>query len=223
MWQLTNEKILKITDKYQHVIWDWNGTLVDDVDLAVDAVNVLLQESSLDSVNAVSYREIFGFPVKNYYEKLGFDFEQVPFEKLCDRFVEEYNHQRAPKATLFAGAKDLLQDIKAVKTQSILSAAAQWHLEEITKHFQIQDLFHFLYGINDHYASSKLARGHELIAASQVPKEKTILIGDTDHDFAVAQSLGVSCLLIADGHQSVERLRQFPAKYEVLHGRRSYF
>lgn len=201
-----NQKILNHIQDFDHIIWDWNGTLMNDTQIAVDALNVMLAENNLTAVNTDTYKKVFGFPIRSYYEKVGFDLTKLSFEKLCERFVEEYNHKRARNASLFDGVNDLLSEIKKIKTQSILSAAEQNHLHEMTDFFGLQNHFHNRFGINDFYASSKIDRGHELIQHSKIAAAKTILIGDTDHDFEVAKALGVSCLLVADGHQSVERL-----------------
>lgn len=46
------------------------------------------------------------------------------------------------------------------------------------------------------------------------------MIGDTIHDFEVAEKLGINCLILADGHQSVERVKKVAP--HVLSGRRDY-
>ena len=66
--------------KFKHMIWDWNGTLVDDTLLFVDIMNGVLQNRNLDGINIQDYREVFDFPVKDYYTKLGFNFTEEPFE-----------------------------------------------------------------------------------------------------------------------------------------------
>jgi phosphoglycolate phosphatase len=207
MSKVFNDKILSYTEKFDHIIWDWNGTLMNDIEIAVDALNTMLIENNLKAINIPTYKEVFGFPIRKYYEKVGFDLEKISFEKLCDRFVQEYNHTRAKTADLFHGVPDLLSEIKKTKTQSILSAAEQNHLHEMTDHFNLSHHFHHRFGISDFFANSKTARGHELITHSGISADRTILIGDTDHDFEVADAMGVSCLLVADGHQSEHRLR----------------
>ena len=67
---------------YKHIIWDWNGTLLDDGWLFVDVMNTILKRRKMNTITLEKYREIFGFPVKNYYIKLGFDLEKEPFEDL---------------------------------------------------------------------------------------------------------------------------------------------
>ena len=66
--------------RYSHILWDWNGTLLDDAWLCVDVMNSMLTERKLQPLTLQRYRDIFSFPVKDYYLLLGFDFEKEPFE-----------------------------------------------------------------------------------------------------------------------------------------------
>lgn len=214
-----NQKILEFVQPYEHVIWDWNGTLIDDTEIAVQAVNAMLSEHDIANISQEKYKQLFGFPIRDYYTKIGFDLNRLSFEKLCDRFVEEYNHKRSRTAKLFNGIHETLSEIKKQKTQSILSAAEQNHLFEMTDHYGISHHFHHRFGIEDFMATGKIHRGHDLIQHVNIPNHKTIMIGDTDHDFEVAQALGIQCLLIADGHQSEERLKKVAPN--VISGRTS--
>ena len=59
------------------VLWDWNGTLLDDVALCVDALNRLLRIYHYpQQYSLAQYREIFGFPIEDYYIRAGFDFSK---------------------------------------------------------------------------------------------------------------------------------------------------
>lgn len=201
------EVILDKVSSYEHVIWDWNGTLLDDLDIAVDAVGALLEEHNIPRVSADRYKNVFRFPVIEYYKDIGFDLEKISFQYLCDRFVEEYNHKRAHLAQLFEGTPDILRTIKNEKMQSILSAGQQEHLDEITRSLNIHHLFDNIFGLSDFYAASKIQRGEQLLEVSGKDHAKTIMIGDTDHDHAVGKKLGIDVLLIADGHQNYEKLK----------------
>ena len=79
--------------KYKHIIWDWNGTLLNDTWLCVEGINNSLEKRSIDTITKEVYRRVFSFPVKDYYERLGFDFKKEPFEVAGDEFVdiEKYN------------------------------------------------------------------------------------------------------------------------------------
>ena len=61
------------------IIWDWNGTLLDDLDLSLESVNILLEERNLPALSVEKYKDIFCFPIVDYYVKAGFDFEKEAF------------------------------------------------------------------------------------------------------------------------------------------------
>ena len=192
-----------------HIIWDWNGTLLDDVDLCVFSISQLLRKYSLPEIDRNRYLQCFSFPVANYYQSLGFDFEKNPFGLIADEWVGVYQ-SNFHLAKLHRGAEALLNKLKKSKfSQSVLSAAKETHLLEQLQRFQIRHLFDHVFGISDHYAKGKIERGHELIGLLNGNKSEMILIGDTDHDKEVADALGIDLLLLGDGHQHPNRLQKF--------------
>ena len=191
----------------KHVIWDWNGTLLSDLDHAVETVNVLLRENGLPEVSQDDYKKTFGFPVINYYKRLGFNTEPASFSQLCDRFNQLF-YSGLHKCELWTGARELLTEIKSSgKTQSVLSASEHPMLLQTLKQYDIHHLFDHVFGIFDKTAASKLDRGRELIATAQMPKKDTVLIGDTDHDLEVGTALGIDVILVEHGHQCPIKLK----------------
>jgi phosphoglycolate phosphatase len=200
------QKLWGCIQKKRHVIWDWNGTLLNDLDLAVNTVNFLLQKHGLKPIDQSIYRKLFGFPVRDYYEAIGFDFRTVGFETLSQEFVELYM-QGFKNCTLVSGIEPILRQVKAAHAlQSVLSASDQNDLELVISHFDIGKYFDHLFGIENRFASSKVHRGIELLDRSGIAASDSVIIGDTLHDLEVGQHLGVSVVLVAHGHQSYERL-----------------
>ena len=101
------------SSKYKHIIWDWNGTLLDDGWLFVDVMNSILKRRNMDTITLKKYREIFGFPVKNYYIKLGFDLDAEPFEKSGLEFIREYGKRRY-EAQLYPEVIALLNELSNI-------------------------------------------------------------------------------------------------------------
>jgi len=191
-----------------HVIWDWNGTLLNDVPHAVDTINFLLEPRGLPLVSIERYREIFSFPIRRYYETLGFDLQAESFAQLCDQFVDRFM-AKVGECALAPGSRELLGQIKASgKKQSVLSATEQGNLHDMMSQFGLSHYFDFVFGIADKLAGGKVQRGHDLMRESGVPPTRTLLIGDTDHDLEVGHALGISVLLVTHGHQSAERLKR---------------
>lgn len=188
------------------IIWDWNGTLLDDAELCIKSMNSLLNKRKLKVLDKNSYREIFTFPVKEYYEKAGFDFASEPFEVPAMQFIDLY-YRDFETAILFPEVKKVLQFFnKKGYNQSILSAMEHEKLMSSLKEKGIIHYFENITGINDHYAHSKVEIGKDLIRKISFSKPEIVMVGDTLHDLEVAHELGIDCVLIANGHQSKERL-----------------
>lgn len=195
-----------IEDK-EHVIWDWNGTLLNDVDHAVKVVCRILEEESLPSIDVQQYKSVFRFPVIEYYRHLGFDTSPKKFADLCERF-NQYFYEELHTCALWPGARETLAQIhKSGKTQSLLSASEHNMLQSSVRQFDVDSYFHHVFGIADKMAASKVSRGHELIEQVRSPLSKTVLIGDTDHDLEVGKALGIDVILVEHGHQCPTRLK----------------
>lgn len=195
-----------MTMNYNHIIWDWNGTLLNDVGLCVDIINGVLSKRNLNPLTLDKYREIFTFPIKNYYSNAGFNFEQYTFEEVGLEWMSEYERRRA-ECILHSGVEEILLSIKEKNIgQSILSAYPHNTLIEIVNQFNLNDYFSYIIGHDNIYATSKVELGKDLMKKLSGGKSKVLLIGDTEHDFEVATEIGVDCVLIADGHQSKEKL-----------------
>ncbi|MDD4553268.1 MAG: HAD family hydrolase [Bacteroidales bacterium] len=192
--------------RYTHVIWDWNGTLLDDAWLCVAVMNGMLRERDLPTRTLRQYKEVFDFPVRDYYEKLGYDFSSEPFEEVGLEFMVLYN-RRQHEARLHTGVIDILSWLRdrGIR-QSILSAREQSELIDEISAAGISPFFDHIYGLEDHYAHGKTEVGFRLINDIHVPKDQILFIGDTKHDAEVAREVGIDCLLMPNGHHSRKRL-----------------
>lgn len=189
-----------------HIVFDWNGTLLNDIDLCVEVVSELAQEQGLPPLTRERYREVFRFPIKDYYADLGFDFTRTTYEAMTEKFIARY-HARAMECGLFPGTVEMLTALRDQKKgASVLSAANEGALKELLENYRLSHFFDHIYGLDDHYAVSKVARGQLLIEKLNIEKERILMIGDTDHDVEVAEAMGIDILLLGDGHQHPDRL-----------------
>jgi len=189
---------------YTHIIWDWNGTLLDDVDWCISRINTMLKKRGLSALDAGTYRRIFGFPIIDYYRRAGFDFDKEPFEKLAVEYIELY-HSEESNALLFQGAEEMLAAFQRQGIrQVILSASETGNLLSQMKPFGISAYFDEILGVSNILGGGKIEVGLEYIRRAR--PERAVFIGDTVHDKEVADALGADCVLIASGHQCREIL-----------------
>ena len=191
------------------ILWDWNGTLLDDVELCVDALNRLLAEYGYPQrYNREQYRAVFGFPIEDYYTRAGFDFTKHSFAELAEKYMEDYVPASAA-CLLMDGAIDALEAFRAAGLrQVILSASKLDTLQQQAEDRGVTQYFERLLGLGDIYAKSKVEIGLAYLKENGFDPARAVMIGDSVHDFEVAQALGVRCVLQSGGHQPPERLRE---------------
>lgn len=195
-------------ERYEFILWDWNGTLLDDAWLCVDVMNGMLKERELPLRTLEQYRNIFGFPVKDYYVTLGFDFEKEPFDEVGLEFIVRYN-RRQKETRLHTEVKDVLSYFQSAGyIQYILSAREQGELSKEIADLGVQPFFSGIFGQDDHYAHGKTDVGLRLLRETGIDPGKAVFIGDTEHDAEVAEEMRVDCILIPNGHHTEERLRR---------------
>lgn len=199
---------MTLISRYRHIIWDWNGTLLDDVAVCVEVLNDVLCSYGLPAIDIDSYTKGFCFPVQRFYEQLGFDFSRIPYQQVADRYIQLYQVKQA-QCQLHTGATDVLQWVRRQgMTQSVLSAYNQRLLELAIRSRNLKGLFEWILGNPDHLAYSKESQGRQLLSQIGLPAKQIVLIGDTTHDYQVANSLAIDCVLIAAGHQAPYRLQR---------------
>jgi phosphoglycolate phosphatase len=197
-----------LADDVEHVIWDWNGTLLDDHAHTVSVTNAMLRAEGLPETDRTRARVLFDFPAKRYYERLGFDLAPGRWEELAALFIESYD-RGVEECDLHLYAREVLAILKERgRNSSILSAARKSSIEPLLEKHAIGRFFTDVVGLDDHYAHGKVELGLNWLRASAIPRERTVLIGDTVHDFEVAQAMDVRCVLFAGGHHARERLEQ---------------
>jgi len=193
---------------YEVILWDWNGTLMDDGVYGLEIINAMLRRRGLREPGREEHGRLFDFPVRRYYERLGFDFAREPFETVSHEFVDNYI-AAATSCALRAGAEATLGWVRGQgMRQSVLSASRQDYLERFIAHYGLSGYFDELLGIDSVHAPGKSGRGCDWIRESGVDPARVLLIGDTVHDSEVAEAMGIDCWLVEGGHHAMERLAE---------------
>lgn len=189
-----------------NVIWDWNGTLLDDVHICVEILNSMLRKRGLRPVTLEEYYGIFDFPVIDYYRRAGFDLNAEAFESVSEDYINAYS-SAAQYLPLRDGAKEVLEKLysKSFK-QIILSASKKESLTCALKRYGLDGYFAEAFGLQDDYAYGKGELGLLAMAKHDLKAHDTILIGDTLHDLDVAELMGIRCILVSGGHHSADKL-----------------
>lgn len=192
--------------RYETIIFDFNGTLLDDCDCCLKILNELTKKYHLHTVSKEEYLDIFTFPVSEYYQKIGFDISNDKFVEIGNQFHERYDKYSPKEAKIFESAERILSYLHHKVRLVCLSASKQETLFNQLKYYQIDQYFTHIIGISDKLARSKLAAGISFMKENQIDPKKTIMIGDSIHDMEVAKALQIQIVLISTGHTAKKRL-----------------
>lgn len=191
-----------------YIIWDWNGTLMDDSEISLRAMNTVLEKYGLARLSSQRYMEIFTFPVIEYYKSAGFELDKIPFEELSSIYISEYNGL-VSSCRLTANALEVLSELKKLGiTQILLSASESGALLSQAKALGADGYFEYIAGSDNIHAYGKAELARAFIKDHALDKRRGMLIGDTVHDYETSLAAGCKCVLYFSGHQSISRLKE---------------
>ena len=184
----------------RHVVWDWNGTLVDDHLAVVAAVNHALATLRLGPIDSEAFRSHFTRPVQRFYERVaGRPIEPGEWHTLDEAYHDSYSArlerlQLAPDAwTALAAAET------AGLTQSLLSMWRHQDLVLLVGRLGIGRFFHRMDGLRAPGGGGKTEHLVAHLAALEVEPSAAVLVGDALDDLAAARAVGARCILYDGG------------------------
>ena len=189
----------------KQILWDWNGTLLDDLQYGINVRNRVFPDFDLPAIDTIEeYHAQFTFPIRLYYERAGVTDEI--FVSIAHAWMNEYVRGFA-SVPLHTDARQTLEQFAQAKlTQVVLSASKRDLLTSQIAQFDIQHYFADILGLGDIYAGSKEEIGRVYLQNCGIAPGDTLMIGDTLHDAEVAAAIGARCVLVARGHQSRQTL-----------------
>lgn len=201
-----------------YILWDWNGTLLDDTDAAVEVLNAMLARRGKPPITKAFYRDHFGFPVKPFYTTIGIVLENEDWDAIAREYHETYHRQSKGLNCEACAALEMIR--RAGGRQSIISALRQDLLDRDTAAANIREHMEFIVGTDNLDGGSKMERAHDLLDRIRRAHPKGdfafTLIGDSLHDKEVADALGVGCVLCAQGSHADWRLRRVAPTFATL-------
>lgn len=189
-----------------HLVWDWNGTLLNDLEPVVEATNAAFALVGGPVVDADEHRRDFRRPIVDYYAYvLGRPIDAAEFVRL-DRVFHDTYRTRLVDCAL---ADDAIEAINAwPDTQSLLSMFFHDELvPEVTRRGLVDRLAR-VDGLRAQVGGGHKAEHlREHLAALNVAGEGTVLIGDSIDDAHAADEVGAAVVLYTGGFTDPEVLR----------------
>ncbi len=197
----------------RHVVWDWNGTLVDDSLVILECVNQVLDAFGIPHVTADFYRSHFSRPVTRFYESLlGSRLSPSDWISIEEGFRTAYR-ERVNGVALRPDAAGVLRQLRSNgTTQSILS---MWHEDDLLSRVWDLDIGQLFIeidgsvGVGGGRKAARLRRHlRQLRINHGIGTAGVVMVGDTLDDADAAADSRVRCVLIDGGSHHRAALEQ---------------
>jgi len=202
----------------RHLVWDWNGTLFNDLNDVVAATNSTLQWMGHPAITSARYRELYCRPVKTFHEKLiGHAISQPMWDVINAQFLAAYASNRRSAALAHDALICLAEARRLGMSQSLLSM--MWHEQLLgdVAHYGVTAFFSVVDGDRDGKGETKASLLSRHLAAQRIAPRFVIVIGDTVDDALAAQAVGARCILVtANAAQSAATLKAFAPTVRTL-------
>lgn len=195
-----------MSKRYRNIIWDYNGTIIDDVQLAVDAENMVLASYGKEPITLEYYLAECEMPILNFYHKI-FDMENYDFAEIAKRFMRYYV-ELSGSLRVFPEVREMISYLDGEGyTQAVISGFESGLLKSSLSSFGLDGYFRFISGSDDIDCASKSERALRVLEQYCINPRETLFIGDMYHDYETARHTGADCLLVARGHQGASVLK----------------
>ncbi|RJQ78649.1 HAD family hydrolase [Pseudonocardiaceae bacterium YIM PH 21723] len=195
--------------RVKHIIWDWNGTLLDDNHAVIQAVNAVCAHFKRGTITHAEWQEIYTRPVSvSYSTLLGTELTVADWANV-DRLYHQAYRALLHTCGLQRGADSALQGWRnAGGSQSLLSMFFHTELLPLVTQLGIADLFARIDGLREQTGGdTKVEYLRRHLADLGKQPDEVVLIGDITDDAEAAAQLGVDCVLVSVGAMTRRRLQ----------------
>lgn len=190
----------------KHIIWDFNGTLLNDTQLSLDVDNNVFEKLGIPCITLDDYRNNMTMPVRDFYPTVGVDYSVHSYETIARLWLDEFN-QKAVGVGLVSGALDAIRFFHSQgRSQSVLSASYEPSLRKQCEALGLTPYMTDISGLEDESASKKTEIGRRQLRELRLEGRDVVLIGDMLTDAHLAEDLGADCILVSWGHNDLKRL-----------------
>jgi phosphoglycolate phosphatase len=184
----------------RNIIFDWSGTLVDDLPAVLQASNFVLTQSGKPAMSLEKFRAEFTLPFKKFYDRHTPD---VPMAQLENWFHREFRQAQASVVEL-PHARAFLKFCRAHKIRTFLLSTIH------ANHFAAQNRNLGLDAFLDRPYTDvwdKREKIHEILRENNLKPDETLFIGDMEHDIETARHGGIHSCAVLTGYNTVDQLR----------------
>lgn len=192
--------------KYELVVFDWDGTLLDSAGAIVNAIKAASRDLGLPEPSDAQARHVIGLGLTDALRHAVPELVPERYQEMTERYRFHYL-SGDNQLTLFAGVHEMLERLRAAgHILTVATGKSRLGLERAFDHSGLRALFQASRCADECHSKPHPQMLEELMAEFGVAAESVVMIGDTSHDLLMASNAGVDSLAVTYGAHSHEHL-----------------
>lgn len=184
----------------KNVIFDWSGTLMDDVIFSYNATMKVFEKIGLEKITLEEFKKEFVLPYMDFYKKFKKNADKKIIDDIFNREIGLIN-----KSKLFPEVREILDFLKRKKIKMVILSS--YHQEGLEKEIKDNDLQNFFADVNGG-VHDKVSAISEIIQRNNLRPEETVCVGDMTHDIDAGKKANLITVAVLCGYQSKDKLLQ---------------
>lgn len=201
---------MKVNKQYKLIIFDWDGTLMDSQGRIVECLKASQEEMNLATKSETEFKNVIGLGLNEAIQHLYPDLDRNRVEKFADLYRNCYLKKEHAPLNLFQQVMELLHDLKQTGVMlAIATGKARRGLDHALQQVGLKQFFHA-----SRCADETLSKPHpqmleEILDEFALSPQDAIMVGDTEYDLVMAQSIQMDAIAVSYGVHERERLLSF--------------
>jgi phosphoglycolate phosphatase len=197
--------------KYELVVFDWDGTLLDSAGAIVNAIKAASRDLGLPEPSDARARHVIGLGLTDALRHAVPELAPERYQEMTERYRFHYL-SGDKQLVLFAGVREMLERLQAAgHILTVATGKSRLGLERAFDHSGLRALFQASRCADECHSKPHPQMLEELMAEFGIAAESTVMIGDTSHDLLMASNAGVDSLAVTYGaHQHAHLLEHKP-------------
>ena len=199
-----------IDRKYRLVVFDWDGTLADSLQQIVSAMEHAIDLHGLARPGTGEIRHGIGLGLGELISRLFPDLEPEIQLQVAKAYRERYLATAADVTALFPGVEETIKTLHETGYYlAVATGKSRRGLERSLEQTGLREYFHATHCADETFSKPHPQMLREIMELLDIPPEKTLMVGDSEHDMQMAKNAGVSPLAVNYGAQDSRRLLEF--------------
>lgn len=190
--------------QYPLLVFDWDGTLVDSIERIVTSLQHASRHAANIDISEAQAKDVIGLGLREAIAKLHPELDaqngSVELENIANAYRQHYLYDNPIPAPLFAGARQLLADLRHVGyTLAISTGKSRAGLQQSMNEHRVADYFATTRCAGENKSKPHPQMLHEILQELNFSASQAVMIGDSEHDLKMANNAKMQSIAVTYG------------------------